>query len=222
MKVAIITANLGNFDPPSEIVEQNLPNGVELSVFKFTDENFPPRRKAMSSRLQARIPKMFGWEMAPGFDYYIWIDGSFSILNKETISWYLKQCDSYDGVMFEHPDRKSIRSEAEYVRKRITDGNEYLMSRYNGELIDDQIKATISDPTYPDDLLIATCSFIYKDSQMMRNMLKEWWVHTSRYHIIDQLSIPYIIYNSDCMIKILKEDIYHIPYLTYTRNKKKL
>jgi len=221
LKVSILTANMGSFDPPSTIVDQDLPEDVELSIFRFNDDNFPLRKCAMTPRLQARIPKMFGWEMALGFDYYIWIDGSFSILNKDTVAWYLKQCKDFDIVMFEHPNRKTIKWEAEFIRKKIMDGNEYLTSRYENELIDEQLAATVKQPGYTDDLLIATCSFIYKNNVLPRYLLERWWVHTSRYHIVDQLSIPYLLKTSDCKYKILKDDIYHIPYLTYTRNQKR-
>jgi hypothetical protein len=221
LKVAILTANMGSFDPPSVIVDQNLPSNVDLSIIRFNDKNFPLRNKAMTPRLQARIPKMFGWEMAPGFDYYIWVDGSFSILNKDTVTWYLFQCQDHDIVMFEHPDRKNIKSEAEFIRNKIAEGNQYLKSRYENELIDEQLSATVGQPGYVDDLLIATCSFIYKNNVISKHLLERWWVHTSRYHIVDQLSIPYLVKTSHCEYKILKDDIYHIPYLTYTRNQKR-
>ena len=218
INVAIVTANMGSFDPPSIICDQVLPPDVGLSIFRFDDENFKPRTKSMTSRLQARIPKMFGWEMAPGFDYYIWVDGSFSILNPNTVAWYLDKINSYDAVFFSHPDRHTIKEEAEFIRKKIKDGNAYLVSRYENELIDEQLNACFSDPRFKDNNLFATCSFMYKNNREMVSMLKEWWIHTSRYHVVDQLSIPYIasFYN----VNILKDDIYHIPYLTYTRNKK--
>ena len=215
MSVAIVTANMGSFDPPSTIVDQCFCN----TVFRFNDANFPLRSKSMTPRLQARIPKMFGWEMAPGFDYYIWIDGSFSILNNKTVEWYLGKVSGYDIVFFRHPDRGNIKSEAEFIRHKIERGNEYLASRYTNELIDEQLKACLVDD-YIDDLLIATCSFIYKDCKKTRGLLEKWWVHTSRYHVVDQLSIPYLLKTSDCKYKVLDDDIYNIPYLTYTRNKK--
>ena len=68
-KIAIITANMGNFDKNIDPVEQS----VKADFFRFIDSNFPPRYQAMTSRFQARIPKMFGWQMNPGYDFYIYI-----------------------------------------------------------------------------------------------------------------------------------------------------
>jgi hypothetical protein len=218
MKIAIITANLGHFDPPSYIVPQIPIENVEIDIHRFDDNNFPPRIKAMTPRLQARIPKMFGYDMVPGYDYYIWLDGSFSILNEQTIQWYLSIIASKDIVFFKHPTRNNIKSEADFIRKKIEDKNEYLTSRYWGELIDDQL-AACNKPGYEDDLLLATCSFIYKNCDSVKILLKEWWIHTSRYHIVDQLSIPFLLKTSNCKFMVIDEDIYHIPYVTYTRNQ---
>ena len=68
MKVAILTANLGNFDTQVDPVTQDLPNGVEKIAFhRYTDNNFPPIT-GLTPRLQYRIPKLFGWQMFPGYN----------------------------------------------------------------------------------------------------------------------------------------------------------
>jgi hypothetical protein len=222
MNISVITANLGSFDPENIIVDQKLSDNFKLNICKLNDNNFPLRTKAMTHRLQARIPKMFGWQFVENSDCYIWLDGSFSIMNENTVNWYLEQLDNNDILFFKHPDRHSIKQEAEFLKQKIKQGNKYLINRYEGELIEEQLKACSKDKydnDYVDDLLIATCSFIYRNKDNIKELLEKWWVHTSRYHIIDQLSISYLLKNSNCRYKILNDDIYHIPYLTYTRNK---
>jgi hypothetical protein len=49
--------------------------------------------------------------------------------------------------------------------------------------------------------------------------MKEWWYHISRYHIIDQLALPYVLKKSDCKYNIIDEKYGEIPYLTYTRKR---
>ena len=61
MQTAIVTANLGNFDKTVPYVKQSVP----YDFYKFTDDNFPPRYCSMTPRLQARLVKMFMWEMVP-------------------------------------------------------------------------------------------------------------------------------------------------------------
>ena len=42
MKIAILSANLGGFDPDIEHVGQELPQDTELIFHSFNDENFKP------------------------------------------------------------------------------------------------------------------------------------------------------------------------------------
>ncbi|MBU0958661.1 MAG: hypothetical protein KKB31_01820, partial [Nanoarchaeota archaeon] len=67
--IAILTANLDSFDESVDSVEQELPEGLKVIFYRWTDKNFPPMTVAMSPRFQYRIPKMFGWQMFPKCDY---------------------------------------------------------------------------------------------------------------------------------------------------------
>lgn len=215
MEVAIITANMGNFDKVREIERQS----IKVDYYNFNDNNFPPRKCSMTPRLQARIPKIFGWQMVPGYKYYIWVDSSLTITNSNTVKWFLDQCKSVDAVFFKHPDRNTIREEGEFIKRKIVEKNYYLVPRYTNELVDEELKEIEADKDYLDNLLIASSAFIYKNNEQVKKMMKEWWYHTSRYHSVDQLGLPYAIYKSGCKIKLINEHYMKTPYLTYTRNK---
>jgi hypothetical protein len=221
MKVAMITANLGNFDPSIEPVPQVMPDGVELEMFQFTDENFPPRSNSMTPRLQARIPKMFGWEMVPGFDYYIWYDSSLTPLRSDSAAWLLSKCIGYDVALFPHPWRKTIEQEAKFISDKIKSSDGYLTPRYAGELIEEQMAVIRADKSFQDNRLYASTVLVYCDNKRTRAMLKEWWVHSSRYHSVDQLSLPYVVSQYMLSINEIHEKVYNFPYLTYTRKKKR-
>jgi len=214
-KIAIITANMGNFDKNIDPVEQS----VKADFFRFIDSNFPPRYQAMTSRFQARIPKMFGWQMAPGYDYYIWVDSSCAIENPDTVDWFMKQGSVTDLAVFKHPDRNTIQEEADFVKKKVGQKDRYLLSRYDNELIDEEMAEIKADKDYVDDKLFASTAFIYHNTPKVQAMMKEWWYHTSRYHIIDQLGFPYVLNKFKCTLNIIKEHYMHTPYLTYVRNK---
>ena len=49
---------------------------------------------------------------------------------------------------------------------------------------------------YEDDLLLHAAIFAYRDTDAVRSMFKEWWLHTSIYHLCDQLSFPYVLKKS--------------------------
>lgn len=215
MNLAIVSANLGNFEKKVEIPEQQLPEGIESIHYQvFTDENFPPRHAAMTPRLQARIAKMTSWQMVPGYDYYLWVDGSCRLVGENAAAWFMKQLGDADAAFFQHPHRKTLQDEADYLKERLDKDCPYITPRYAGERLDEQMKVV-----NPDDRLYATTAFIYKDSQRMRDLLTVWWLHTSLYHSIDQLSLPTAIQHSDARINVIKENYLKIPELEYVRNK---
>jgi len=213
-KIAVITANMGSFDKNHEIVEQSIP----VDFYKFGDDNFTPRIKAMTPRLQARIPKMFGWQMVPGYDFYIWHDSSLAVTSKDMVAWFMGQLGDADAVFLRHPERKTVCEEAEYIKEKVLANHYYLAPRYAGELIDEQMKE-LQEPTgYKDDLLIASTTFMYRNTIKVHDLMKEWWYHTSRYHIVDQLGLPYAIYRSGCKVNIIDDNYLCLKHLKHTRH----
>ena len=208
MKIAIISANLGNFD----IVGQHVPQSIPYDYFLFTDKNFRPRLKAMMPRLQSKIPKCFGWQMAPGYDYYLWIDAILTLTNPDSLKYFFENCQGYDIVVLKHPKRVNIRQEAKYLEKGIhTSG--YIRGRYKNELLTEQMTEINEDQDFVDDLLVVGAVFMYRNTPAVQKMLKEWWYHISRYHVIDQISFPYVLKKSGLRINV-KDDRYdNCPYL---------
>ena len=215
MKIAVVTANLGNFEQEIHPISQSVP----VDVFKFNDTNFLPRYNALTPRLQSKIPKMFAWQMCPGYDYYIWIDGSFAFFNVDSVKWFIEQCEGVDAAFFRHPYRKTIQEESDFVRYRIKVKSRYFRPRYQNELFDGLLAEINQDKTFVDNILFASGFFIYRDCERARNMLKEWWYFTSRYNNLDQLSLPYVIHKTGCIIRIIEEDYNKSPYLTFMRKK---
>ena len=214
MTVAVITANLGNFDPKADYVEQSLP----YDFYRFTDENFPPRYNSMTPRLQARIVKMFGWQMVPAHDYYIWVDASCIMSHRDSVKWFLEQCKDVDMAVFKHPERNSIQEEADFLKERLKKNDRYLTSRYKNELIDEQLAVINADKGFADQNLFASTAFIYRNNSKVQNVMFHWWHHTSRYHSIDQLSLPYVLFKQRCKIRIIPDNYLKIPYLKHVRN----
>lgn len=217
MRICILTANLGGFDKMIDPVTQIVPAGFSYDFCRFTDQNFPPRRNSMTPRLQARIPKMFGWEMNPGFDYYLWVDSSCTLPRADSLAWFLEQCGEADIAVFKHPNRSSIQAEADYLKKRLEIKCPYITPRYENELIDEQMKVIKDDRRYTDDWLIASTAFIYRNNERVRKMFSNWWFHTSRYHSIDQLSLPYVLRKSECYVTVIPDSYLKTPYLKYVR-----
>lgn len=209
MRIALLSANLGNFEKTLVSVAQET-DGFELSTYLFTDENFPPRNRVMSPRLQAKIPKMFGWQMAPGYDVYIWMDAAAFMSRPNTVKWMLTKLSNHDMAFFVHPHRRRVRQEFEFLRQELP-GSNRLKIRYTNELLEEQFEEIDNGEA----TLIAAGIFAYKNKSVVRGVMKEWWYHTSRYHINDQLSLPYCLSDSGCRIKYIQEDIFNCKYFTF-------
>lgn len=210
-RIAILTANLGNFDTPVDPVKQILPDDVGYTFHRFDDKNFPPIA-GLTPRLQYRIPKMFGWQMYPGYDYYIWLDGSMSFTRPDSAKWFLDKCQDYDMALFKHPYRNTIQEETDHIEEYLKKKDKYITPRYENGLHKEQLNDIKLDVNYVDDHLFTSTAFIYRDSEEVRNALRLWWLHTSRYFTVDQIALPYVV--KDLQVNTITENQYKVKYLT--------
>lgn len=201
-RVAYITANTGSFDKQVDPVPQTVP----FHRFVFTKHS---RFNSLSPRMEARLIKMFAWQMIPPHDYYLWVDSSCQLSDPESVHWFISKCRD-DIAVFKHPNRATIQEEADYLKYRLSIKCPYITPRYEGEDIDGQLEAV--DPQAP---LYASTAFIYRLNDRTKAMFKEWWHHTTRYHAIDQLSFPHAL--QGCLVNVIEESYLKIPYLKYNR-----
>ncbi len=201
-KIAVIQASMGGIDPQVKHVEQSIP----YDHYLFTDQNFPPRDKSMTPRLQAKLPKMFGWQMVPKHEYYMWLDGNISLNNPDTLKYFYDQIQGHDIVVIKHHGRPNIRQEVRYTRKGINQQSIYIVSRYTNELLKEQYKEIQADKDYVDDLLVIGGIFMYRNTPEVQAMFREWWHNVTRYIIQDQISFPYALKKSGVKMKILEHE----------------
>lgn len=213
MKIAILQANLGDFDKPVDPVEQDLPDNNELTFHRWTDDDFPPIT-GLTPRFQYRIPKMFGWQMFPGHDIYIWLDGSVSLRRADCVKWYLEQLGDGDMAFFKHPSRRNIRQETAHIEEHLQLGKPYITKRYKNGLHKEQLADIQLDKDFKDDKLYASTVFIYRDSEKVRDAMRLWFLHQARYFTCDQIALPYILWKHGLKVNIFNEPIYKSGYLS--------
>lgn len=206
-KIAILSANLGNFDKPIEPVKQD---DYEYFYHCMTDEDFPPIA-GLTPRLQYRIPKMFSWQLFPGHDYYLWMDASMSLVRPDSLRWFMDQLDTYDIALFKHPWRNSIKEESDHIEEYLKKDDKYITPRYKNGLHKEQLADIQLNKDYVDDHLFASTAFIYKDSEHVRDALREWWLHQSRYFTCDQLALTYAVRN--LAVKTIKDNPFKNDYI---------
>ena len=221
MRIGLLSANLGAFEQPVPHVAQVMRDGSEVVSRLVTDADFPPRHRTMLPRMQMGAVKRFAWEWIPNCDVYVWVDSSVTLFRPDTVQWFVDTLGGGDIALLPHPDRHSIREEAEFVRAKIAAGNSYLVSRYENERLDEQLAAIIGTPCFVDDHLYASTAFAFRNTIHVRAMCKEWWYHVSKYHALDQLSLPFVVWQTDLAVKPLSGHLYHHEHLTYTRKRRR-
>ncbi len=215
MKVAILSANLGNFDKPQphlQLVEGHT-GDYDIMHHMFTDQDFPPIT-GLSGRLQYRIPKLFGYEMFPGYDLYIWLDASMAIANIEAVLWFIKQLGDNDCAFFTHPWRETIKEEVDHIEDHLQKGKKYIVSRYKNGLHKEFLALIKEHPEYKDDKLFASNVFIYRNNEKMKEAMETWWFYQSRYFTCDQVQLPFSLWLNDIKVSIIQDNVFKSEYVS--------
>ena len=214
VSICILQANLGGFDTPVDPVKQDIP----ITFHRWTDDNFPPIT-GLTPRMQYRIPKLFGWQMFTGYDHYIWLDGSVSFLRKDCATYYFSQLDDADIAFFKHPTRRNIRQETDHIEEHLKLGKPYITARYKNGLHKEQLAEIFRlDPTYRDRSLYHSGTFIYRNTEKVQDMLKDWWYYQSRYYTVDQIVLPWLCHRHKLKVNIMDEPIYKSGYVSLVSN----
>ena len=218
MKIATLSANLGSFDTtPQEPVRQDLPFGLEMAFHRFTDEDFPPIT-GLTGRFQYRIPKLFGWEMFPGYDFYIWLDSSMSLQRADSVRWLMKQLGGADAAFFAHPWRSSVKEEAEHIEKKLQENNKYIVPRYKNGLHKEMYDQILRKEGFVDNNLFASTVFVYANTRPVHALMKTWWYYQSRYYTCDQLALPLAIHNTQVrwplLVNKIPDNLFESDYIS--------
>lgn len=214
MSTIVLQANLGNFDKPVGPVEQD----ITVSFHRFTDNNFPPI-EGFTPRLQYRVCKMFGWQMKPDFDYYIWLDGVLALGRSDSAQWLIDQLGDNDIAFFKHPKRDSIAEEVQHLddylnrRKGTKRGQDYLIKRYKNGLHKEALKVISQAPQFVDDKLYASTAFIYRNTQDVQDFMTAWGLYQYRYYTCDQVILPFLLWFHRLKVKVLDGTVDKSLYL---------
>ena len=215
LKVLLVSCNTNQSEPVFPHHPQDLPPDVSFNTLLLTDETFPLRTHALSPRLQAKIPKLFPWELTTHpYDLYIWVDASFQ-LAPTAVAWLLAELGSHEFLVFRHPVRSSVAREARHLSQ--FGSTPYLHSRYEGEWLHEQMTAYFQDPDFVDKRLFACGCLVFRPTDPVKALMKEWWHQITRYHVNDQLSLPYALTKCPVDLAVLDLNIYKTPHLLCKR-----
>lgn len=218
-KVRVITADFGGH---IEGFEYQLPyqrtNKYEISFECLNDKNTPSRKLSLHSRTKAKIPKMLDW-LENDADYYIWFDSKFKVTNNNFVEELIHDLGDHDFGLLKHPNRNSIKSELEFMEyEMLSLENSYLIDRYDGERMRDQVEFYLKDPNFVDDKLFAMGFFVYSKKLIENrdyNVLTDWFFHNCYWSIQDQLSIPYLLSKHNINYKVLDIQLFNNKHLKW-------
>jgi len=209
MHVALLTAACGAYEALVPPVPQTVAEGVTVSWHAFTDETWPVRTRTLSPRMRAKLPKLFGWQLVPGADVYCWADGAFSYTHAADVAWWLEALGGAEWVGYRHNERGSVAEEAAFLRD-IVARSRGMARKYGGEDLDGQLQA-LAEAGHVDDRLYCGGLFAYRATPRVRAMCHTWWHHVSRYHVNDQLSLPWALAAHEVRVAVIPGDIYACP-----------
>lgn len=143
-----------------------------------------------AARRDAKVPKLLPWLLAPGYDYYIWIDGNFALkADPHSVCTQLLANQGVDIALFKHPWRSCVYEEAEAVMRLDLDRR---------ELVEAQVHAYRRAGHAAQAGLFAGGFFAMRHSINSVRMCLAWWDHVCRFSSLDQLSLPIALKSTRC------------------------
>lgn len=217
-KVCIVTADFGNhiknFNP---IIPKQNEDLYEVIIKIYDDNNTTSRINSLHPRTKGKIPKMLEW-METESDYYIWIDSKFKVKSENFVNDIINYLGDYEICLFEHPDRDSIKKEGDFVLSGIINNDEYLIDRYSGEKIKEQIDFYLNDKDFVDQNLFSLGFFVFSKKLIINkdyNLMTDWFFHNCYWSIQDQLSLPYLLQKHKTKYKTFNFNIFFNNYIEY-------
>jgi hypothetical protein len=217
IKVLVTTASFSSSIHSTWVPQES--NKYDITLNRVSDQTDSARPLAMHPRLRAKMPKMLAWEEHPGYDYYIWMDSSFSLLYNTAIERMVDYCKGTDACFFKHSGRASVQSEVQFVLGLLNDENQYIVDRYKEEKIGEQLKHYQKDKDWSDNFLIECGTFIYSKNVVENkeyNLMKEWFYHNCLWSVQDQISLPYLLHKFKTKHKFFEKNVFSNDYTYYS------
>ena len=152
-------------------------------------------------RRNSRAHKLLAHQYLDGYDYSLWIDGSIRLIAspRELVGTYLRDADV---AMFRHPARNCL-----YVEAAGLSGAGYD----RGEVFAEQV-ARYRRAGHPDGHGLNECAVILRRHNTRTEVFNNaWWSEYCRHSCRDQVSVSYVLRNSDVRLVLFPGTIQSNP-----------
>ena len=204
MKIALLTANIGNIDEIRAPVKQR----KKYDFFYFTENTLPFPLPNLDNRMKGKYFKTQAHKFLD-HDIFIWIDGSRQVKDGTFIDWVIESLtDDIDIMIALHSERKNVYEEIEYVQAMIKNGSQYLLNRYANQPFDAEYNFYRKEGL-PASWPLFQCSFFARwNSAQMNDIFDQWWDMILRYTNFDQTQFSYVMWKNEPSIKVVETEVY--------------
>lgn len=185
MKVALVTAVIGDIDTIKPVPEQTVLNDRLLFTEPFYGtQQYNPRIQALFYKTQLH---QCGDK---DYDYYIWIDGKIQVTSPDFVQQCIDQLSANDIGILKHHERNCIYHEVDHIEHCISKGNQYLTPRYAHRPIRKQVEV-YRTMGYPANNGLNDCKIMIVRGQAMAQVYDKWW-HECKMDWFDQIAIKFL------------------------------
>jgi hypothetical protein len=152
-------------------------------------------------RRNSRAHKLLAHQYLDDYDYSLWIDGSIRLLAspRDLVNTYLRDADI---AMFRHPTRDCL-----YVEAAGLSGAGYDRKETFAEQLSRYRRAN-----YPENQGLNECAVILRRHNTRTEMFNNaWWSEYCRHSCRDQVSVSYVLHNSDIRLALFPGAIQDNP-----------
>lgn len=212
MRIAVLTANIGNFDEVYGIPKQD----VEFEYFYYNENNLPFPLPNLDNRTKSKYLKLQTHRFL-NHDLFIWVDASVEIKANSFVKFFIENAQQYDIALFKHQERSNVYDELSYISQKMKEGNKYLLSRYSNQQLDKEFQF-YADTGFPRLMQLFSC-FVFArwNTSHVNKAFDEWWKRSIEFSNFDQAMFSYIAYEGKLNIKQLEYDPIR-TYKLFTRN----
>jgi hypothetical protein len=181
MTTQFFTANFGGFDTFKK-------QPFLVNYYNEANAHFP--MYTQDNRMKAKFYKMLSNRVSDA-DLLGWIDGNVQIKEDSFPDMLVNALGDADIVISKHPSRQTPVEESMYIANQITDGNKYLVKRYEYESIVKEVKVMGS---YANKSQLYWCGlFLRRNTAKVNAAFEDWFMDNVLWTNFDQNSFSKIV-----------------------------
>jgi len=125
------------------------------------------------------------------YNYTIWLDGSYQVLNKKFVSDSLKFMEKGDLALLLHHKRNTVKEEVDKINRLDKTGEGRFKNQ--GNISSAQYSHYIKQGFLDKNNLYATGYMVRNNqNEKIKEFMDKWWKEVCKRSVRDQLSFPYI------------------------------